>query len=248
VVLADGDTRWHQCRTQTEILDGRVVRMFGTAQDITERTLAEQALRASRARIVQAADDARRRLERDLHDGAQQRLTTVGLMLRSAHDRLSGRSDRELERELGQAIDELQAGLGELRALASGLHPAILTEEGLVPALRALVARCPLPVKLAAGPVGSLPSPVETAAYFVVSEALTNVVKHAAASSAEVSVECRDGSLVVEVADDGSGGAAIDAGSGLPGLCDRVTALDGRLDLQEPAEGGTRLRVELPCA
>jgi PAS domain S-box-containing protein len=248
VVLADGDTHWHQCRTQTEIVDGRVVRMFGTAQDITERTLSEQALRASRARIVQAADEARRRLERDLHDGAQQRLTTVGLMLRSAHDRLSRGSDRELERELGQAIDELQAGLGELRALASGLHPAILTEEGLVPALRALAARCRLPVKLAAGPVGSLPSPVETAAYFVVSEALTNVVKHAAASSAQVSVECRDDSLVVEVTDDGSGGAAIDAGSGLPGLCDRVTTLDGRLDLQEPAEGGTRLRVELPCA
>jgi PAS domain S-box-containing protein len=248
VVPANGDTRWHQCRTQTEIVGGRVVRMFGTAQDITERTVSEQALHASRARIVQAADEARRRLERDLHDGAQQRLTTAGLMLRSAQDRLSGGSDRELERELGQAIDELQAGLGELRALARGLHPAILTEEGLVPALRALVARSPMPVKLDAGPVGRLPSPVETAAYFVVSEALTNVVKHAAASSAQVTVECRDSILVVEVTDDGSGGAAIDAGSGLPGLCDRVTALDGRLDLQGPAEGGTRLSVELPCA
>jgi signal transduction histidine kinase len=248
VVQANGDTRWHQCRTQTESVDGRVVRMFGTAQDITERTRSEEALRASRSRIVQAADDARRRLERDLHDGAQQRLTTAGLMLRSAHDRASGTPDPELERELRQAIDELQAGLGELRALARGLHPAILSDQGLVPALRPLIARCPLPVKLAADPVARLPSPVEAAAYFVISEALTNVVKHAAASSAHVTVQRHHGTLVVEVTDDGSGGAAIDAGSGLRGLSDRVAALDGRFDLQESTEGGTRVRVELPCA
>jgi len=248
VVLASGDTRWHQCRTQTVIGDGRVVRLFGTAQDITERIRTERALRASRLRIVQAADEARRRLERDLHDGAQQRLTTVGLMLRSAHAQLTRDGDSELEREMRQAIDELHAGLDELRALARGLHPALLSNEGLVPAVRALVARSPLPVKLAAGPVGRSPSPVETAAYFVISEALTNVVKHAAACSAQVSVQSHDGTLVVEVTDNGAGGAVIDAGSGLRGLSDRVAALDGRLELDSAVGGGTRLRAELPCA
>jgi signal transduction histidine kinase len=204
-------------------------------------------VRASRSRIVQAADDARRRLERDLHDGAQQRLTTVGLILRSAQAKPGAQTDPELARVLAQGIEELQAGLGELRALARGLHPAILSEEGLVPAVRALTSRSPVPVKLFAPALDRLPGPVETAAYFVVSEALTNVVKHANASRAQVTVERQDGVLIVEVADDGSGGAAIDAGSGLSGLFDRVAAIDGRLALDSPADGGTRVRCELPC-
>jgi len=204
-------------------------------------------VQASRARIVQAADDARRRLERDLHDGAQQRLTTVGLMLRSAQARLGPAADPALVHVLQQAVEELHAGLGELRALARGLHPAILTNEGLIPALRALVSRSPVPVQLVAPALGRLPGPVETAAYFVVSEALNNVIKHADASAAQVTLENQDGKLVVTITDDGAGGANLGVGSGLSGLADRVAALDGRLDLCSPARHGTRLRAELPC-
>jgi PAS domain S-box-containing protein len=220
----------------------------GYLRDITDRKAADAELRQSRSRIVQAADDARRRLERDLHDGAQQRLVTLGLILRSAQGQLGAGADPALADTLRDAVEELQAGLGELRALARGLHPAILTEEGLVPALRALVARCPVPVKLLDAPVGRLPGLVETAAYFVVSEALANVVKHAPASSARVSVERGDGTLIVEVIDDGPGGARFDAGSGLRGLADRVAAVDGRLEVHSPPRGGTRVSCELPCA
>jgi len=168
-----------------------------------------------------------------------------------AHDAVLGllgpAADPTLKRTLQQAIEELQAGLGELRALARGLHPTILTDEGLVPALRALASRSPVPVKLAAPTLGRLPGPVETAAYFVVSEALTNVVKHADATAAQVTLEHADGILTVTVTDDGAGGANLGAGSGLRGLADRVAALDGRLELRSPARHGTTLRMELPC-
>jgi PAS domain S-box-containing protein len=220
----------------------------GYLRDITERKAAEAELRHSRARIVEAADAARRRLERDLHDGAQQRLTTVGLMLRTAETHLGSAANPALAQALTQAVDELKAGLAELRALARGLHPAILTDQGLVPALQALAGRAPSPVRLRADAIGRLPGAVETAAYFVVSEALTNVAKHAIAAAVRITVERHDGRLLVEVADDGPGGATIDAGSGLRGLSDRVAALDGRLELQSPAGGGTRVRCELPCA
>ena len=205
-------------------------------------------VQASRSRIVQAADDARRRLERDLHDGAQQRLTTVGLMLRSAQARLGPAADPALAHALQQAVEELRAGLGELRALARGLHPAILSDEGLVPALRALTSRSPVPVKLTAPALGRLPGPIETAAYFVVSEALTNVIKHADATAAQVTIERRaDGRLTVTITDDGAGGAMAGTGSGLRGLADRVAALDGGLELRSLAGHGTCLRAELPC-
>jgi signal transduction histidine kinase len=250
--------------------------MFGTVQDVTERVLTEQTLgesldrgrelaeenetlraeierqleeaRASRARVVRAADDARRRLERDLHDGAQQCLTTLGLILRSAQAQLDAGAGPALQRALDEAIAELKAGLSELRALARGLHPTLLTDEGLLPALRALTGRSPVPVKLLGPPLGRLPRAVETAAYFVVAEALTNVAKHAATASVLVTVEFADGTLIVEVTDDGSGGATIDAGSGLRGLSDRIAALDGRVQLDSPIGRGTRLRAELPCA
>jgi PAS domain S-box-containing protein len=276
VVLADGSVRWHQGRAQAVMADGRTVRMFGTVQDVTERVLTEQTLgeslergrelaeenetlraeietqleetRASRARMVRAADDARRRLERDLHDGAQQRLTTLGLILRSAQAHLDAGADPALQRALDEAIAELKAGLSELRALARGLHPTILTDEGLLPALRALTGRSPVPVKLLGPPLGRLPRAVETAAYFVVAEALTNVAKHAATASVLVTVELADGTLIVEITDDGSGGATIDAGSGLRGLSDRIAALDGRVQLESSIGRGTRLRAELPCA
>jgi PAS domain S-box-containing protein len=219
----------------------------GYLRDITERKAAEAELRESRARIVQAADDARRRLERDLHDGAQQRLTTVALMLRAAQARLDAANPRIAD-ALDQAVDELKAGLAELRALARGLHPAILTNHGLVPALQALAGRAPGQVQLHADAIGRLPGAVETAAYFVVSEALTNIAKHAPAAAAQVTIERHDGTLSVEVADDGPGGATVDAGSGLRGLTDRVAALDGRLELHSTPQAGTRVRCELPCA
>jgi PAS domain S-box-containing protein len=275
VVLPDGRLRWHQGRGQVFMVDGRPVRMFGTGQDITDRVLGEKALhqsldeaqrlatenaglkaelevqlkevRASRARIVQATYEARRRLERDLHDGAQQRLTMVEMTLRAAMRRVGTGADPELARTLEQAVEELSAGAAELRSLARGLHPALLTERGLMPALGALASRSQVPVRLHDATIGRLDPAVESAAYFVVSEALTNVMKHAHASRVDLTVE-RDGStLVLQVSDDGSGGATIDAGGGLRGLSDRVAALDGRLRVDSPSRGGTLVRVELPC-
>jgi len=201
-------------------------------------------LRASRARIVQAGDAARRKIERDLHDGAQSRLVALSLLLRSARRRAD--DDAELASLLDRAQDELQTGLGELRELARGIHPAVLTDRGLEPALDALVARSPVPVALEVEPLERLPGPVESAAYFVVSEGLANVAKYAQASRASVTVRRVDGRVSVEVADDGVGGADAAAGTGLRGLADRLAALDGRISLDSPAGGGTRLHAELP--
>ena len=274
VVLPDGRLRWHQGRGRVVMSDGRPVRMFGTGQDTTDRVLGEQALRqsleearrlagenaalraelevqlaevrASRSRIVQAAYEARRRLERDLHDGAQQRLTMVEMTLRSAMRQLGTSTDPELSDILGQAIEELSAGGAELRSLARGLHPALLTERGLMPALEALASRSQLPVTFRHATIGRLDPSIESAAYFVVSEALTNVMKHANASHVDLTVERERSTLVLQVRDDGSGGASIEAGGGLRGLSDRVAALDGRLRLASPSGNGTLVRVELP--
>jgi signal transduction histidine kinase len=202
-------------------------------------------VRASRARIVDAGDEERRRLERDLHDGAQQRLLGLGLALQLVRSELgSGANGAAVL--LGEAEAELGAALDELRELAQGIHPAVLTEHGLGPALRTLAARSRVPVEIQAVPTERLPAPVEAAAYFVVSEALANVAKHANASTVSVRVACHDGSLVVEVEDDGLGGADPKAGSGLAGLADRVHALDGRLTMRSSAGCGTRLCAELP--
>ena len=200
-------------------------------------------LRASRARIVQAGDAARRRIERDLHDGAQSRLVALSLLLRSARRRAE---DEGLAEILDQAQEELQTSLGELRELARGIHPAVLTDRGLEPALDALVTRVPVPVELAVDCEERLPGPVESAAYFVVSEGLANVAKYARATQASVTVRRDNGRVTVEVADDGVGGADAAGGSGLRGLSDRLAALDGRLSLDSPAGRGTRLRAELP--
>ncbi len=204
-------------------------------------------LRASRARIVSAGDEERRRLERDLHDGAQQRLLSLGLALQLIRDELGPEANGATEL-LSEADAELRAALEELRALAQGIHPAVLTEHGLGPALKTLAARSPLAVEIGHVPDERLPAPIEAAAYFVVSEALANVVKHAHASGASVSIACDDGSLVVEVEDDGVGGTEPRTGSGLAGLADRVQALDGRLTIESEAGFGTRLRAELPYA
>jgi signal transduction histidine kinase len=203
-------------------------------------------LEASRARIVSAGDEERRRLERNLHDGAQQRLVSLSLSLRLAQAKL--RSDPEAARELlTSAGDELGVALEELRELARGIHPAVLTERGLGPALQSLCDRAPLPVELESLPDERLPKRVEAAAYYVVSEALANVAKYAHATGASVRVVQGNGTAVVEVADDGIGGADPDAGSGLRGLTDRVDALDGHLHIVSPAGGGTRIRAEIPC-
>jgi signal transduction histidine kinase len=203
-------------------------------------------LRASRARIVQAADAARRKIERDLHDGAQSRLVALSLLLRSARKRAEG--DAAMAELLDHAQNELQTSLAELRELARGIHPAVLTDRGLEPALDALVARVPVPVTLEVQAEGRLPGPVESAAYFVVSEGLANVAKYSQATQASVCVRRVDGRVTVEVSDDGVGGADAARGSGLRGLSDRLAALDGRLALDSPPGRGTRLRAELPIA
>jgi signal transduction histidine kinase len=204
-----------------------------------------QELRGSRARLVAVGDAERRRLERDLHDGAQSRFAGVALHLRLAQRKAP--PDSELAQMLEAAIGDLYAGIEELRELARGIHPAILTERGLEAALASLAGRAPLPVDLRVELDGRLPAAVETAAYFAVSEALTNIVKHAGAGLVAIDVAIERGRLVIDVSDDGCGGASAAAGSGLRGLADRVGALDGRLELDSPLGDGTRLRVEIPC-
>jgi signal transduction histidine kinase len=204
-------------------------------------------LRASRARIVTAGDEERRRLERDLHDGAQQRLLSLGLALHLAREHLGPEANGAAE-ILTEADDELRAALEELRELAHGIHPAVLTEQGLAPALRNLAERSPVPVTLVELPDERLPAPAEAAAYFLVSEALANVAKYARASRARVSVSRVDGCVLVEVDDDGIGGADPSRGSGLRGLSDRVQALDGKLEVTSSAGSGTHLHAEIPCA
>ncbi len=204
-------------------------------------------VRASRTRIVAAADSARRQVERDLHDGAQQRLVALTLAVGIARTRIESAPDPALAGLLQQASDEAGQALRELRDLAQGLHPAVLTEAGLGPALESLAERSPAPVELSVSTEGRLPVPVEVAAYYVVSEALANVAKHAQASSVTVRVDRKGERLHLEVADDGVGGAGVRPGSGLEGLADRVAALDGSLEVDSPTGGGTRVRVVLPC-
>jgi signal transduction histidine kinase len=206
---------------------------------------AHEQLTASRARIVRAGDEERRRLERNLHDGAQQRLVALSLALRMAQGNLE--SDAEAARRLLEgASDELAQALEELRELARGLHPAILSDRGLGPALESLASRAPVRVELKRICDGRLPPPVEAAAYYVVAESLTNVAKYAQATAAHVSITRRDGVAVVEVEDDGVGGADPSLGTGLRGLADRVEALDGRLQVDSESGRGTTVRAEIP--
>jgi signal transduction histidine kinase len=206
-----------------------------------------QRVRESRVRIVAAADEERRRIERNLHDGAQQRLVALALQVRSAQRQLAGGADPEIERLLAATADELQGAVDELRTLARGVHPAILTEEGLAAALESLTSRTPLPISLQVYDM-RLPATVEATAYFVVCEALANITKHAHAAKATINIERRDSLLIIEVADDGVGGAHASEGSGLQGLTDRVEALGGRLTIENPAGNGTRIVAEIPCA
>jgi signal transduction histidine kinase len=206
---------------------------------------AREQLTASRARIVQAGDAERRRLERNLHDGAQQRLVSLSLRLRVAGSRLA--EDPGAAAELiAEASDELALGLEELRELARGIHPAILTDHGLTPAVEALAMRATFPVEVHGLLPERLAEPIEAAAYYVVSEALANVAKYAAASCAQVDLARHDGVLVVEVSDDGVGGANADGGTGLRGLADRVEALGGRFRVSSEHGRGTTVHAELP--
>jgi signal transduction histidine kinase len=203
-------------------------------------------LRGSRARILEAAQAERQRLERDLHDGAQQRLVALSLELGLLEQRFAG--DPDAKAALDQTRREVTESLRELRELARGIHPAVVTGHGLAIALKTLAARAQVPVRLTVALDGRLPERQEVAVYYVVAESLTNVAKHARASSAAVEVRHADGRLVVEVVDDGVGGADTRGGSGLRGLADRVEALGGRLRVWSPAGGGTRVEAEIPCA
>jgi PAS domain S-box-containing protein len=202
-------------------------------------------LAASRARIVEAGDAERRRLERNLHDGAQQRLVSLALSLRLAARRCA--DDPESHAAFERAGDELAQALEELRELARGIHPAILSDRGLEPAIQALAGRSQLPVEIAVGLDCRLPEPVEAAAYYVVAEALTNAAKYAGACEVRVEISRDNGSTYIEVTDDGVGGATARAGSGLRGLADRVEALGGRLALASPAGAGTTVLAEIPA-
>ena len=205
----------------------------------------EAALRRSRARIVEAGMKERRRLERNLHDGAQQRLVALSLTLRMAQNQIP-KSPEKAADMIGAAGEELTRALEELRELARGIHPAVLSDRGLQAAVEALAVRSPLPVKVVEVPGERLPEPVEAAAYFVIAEALTNVAKYANANAATVAVRRVNGHAEVEVRDDGVGGADPGRGSGLRGLADRVGALDGSLALDSPPGSGTTLRAEIP--
>ena len=203
-------------------------------------------LRGARARVFEAAAGERRRLERDLHDGAQQRLVTLAISLARLEGRLA--DDPETRALVAEAKREATGSLQELRELAQGVHPAALTSHGLAIALESLAAKAPVPVGLEVELPGRLPPTAEAAAYFLVCEALANTAKHARASAASVAVHREAGRIVVEVDDDGVGGADTAGGSGLRGLAERVEALDGSLQVSSPAGAGTHLRAEIPCS
>jgi signal transduction histidine kinase len=222
---------------------GVLERSFNTMARSLEQNREE--LAASRARIVAAGDQARRRIERDLHDGTQQRLVSLVLDLRAAEAAVPPERP-ELRAQLDGVADGLAGALDDLRELTRGIHPAILSEGGLRPALKALARRSVVPVELDVDVQTRLPEPVEVAAYYVVSEALANTAKHAQASVAWVEVRADDGSLHLSVRDDGVGGATPGPGSGLIGLTDRVEALGGTIALHSPAGNGTSLQVDLP--
>ena len=225
---------------------GSVVGHMAVFSDISDRKRQEEEIRASRARLVAAGDDARQQLERNLHDGAQQRLVALSVTLRLAESKLA--DDPEAAAEIvGGAREELTHALEELRELARGIHPAVLTDRGLAPAVEALVARSQLPVEVDV-PSGRLPPAVEAASYYVVAEALTNVAKYARASTASVQVTREGGRLVIQVSDDGAGGADPGRGSGLRGLADRVASLDGTLVVESPSGAARSYAPRFPSS
>ena len=203
-------------------------------------------LKGSRARVLEAGQKERQRLERNLHDGAQQRLIALSLELSLLEEQLI--HDPVARTRVDEARREIARSLEELRDVARGIHPAVLTGHGLAVALESIAARTPVPVRLAVAVEGRLPEQVEVAAYYVVSESLTNIGKHAQATRATAEIVRANGHVVVEIIDNGVGGADTERGSGLRGLADRVEALGGRLRVWTPLGGGTRVRAEIPCA
>jgi signal transduction histidine kinase len=236
-------------RDERELLDA-VTAAAGIAieksqLDVDLRARVEE-LRGSRARIVEAGQRERQRLERDLHDSAQHRLVALSLQLSLLQEQLAG--DRSAAAQLERARHEIDTALEELREIARGIHPAVVSGHGLAVALEQLAARAPVPVRVSVEIEGRLPEEVEVAAYYVISESLANIGKHAQAASAAVGVARGNGQVSVEVVDDGVGGADTEGGSGLRGLADRVEALGGRLRVWSPRGGGTRVQAEIPCA
>jgi signal transduction histidine kinase len=210
-----------------------------------ENAEARDEIAASRARLVEAADEARRRIERDLHDGAQQRLVAAALELTMLEQQLE-RGPAAAKAVLARAREQLDGGLSDLRDLARGIHPSVLTDRGLAVALEGLAKRAPIPVELHVAVQSRLDQAIEAAAYFLISEAITNTAKHARAESVRVDVEMNGDTMLVTVADDGVGGAETTRGSGLGGLIDRVDAVGGRLEITSPSGEGTRLSARLP--
>src|SRR5581483_1956053 len=231
----------------TSLAGYRAGHFLVAGNDITKRKHDQDELRKSRARVLEAADAERRTLERNLHDGAQQRLVSLSIALRLVEQMLL-RDPTTAADILDAATDELALALQELRELARGLHPAVLTDRGLGPALEALAERAPLPVDVSLELDERLPTAVEVAIYYTVAEALTNVAKYAEASGATVAITRSTGTVVVEVADDGIGGADPTRGSGLRGLADRVEAVDGRLRVESRPAEGTRIVAAIPVA
>jgi signal transduction histidine kinase len=247
----DGDPRDERLVADLAGYVGVVVHSVRLSDELRQRVaeISAQAaeLRESRQRLVTAQDRERRRIERDLHDGAQQRLVALRLTLRRIRDRLARDGDHESAALVDAASAELAEALAELRTLAQGIHPAVLTEAGLGPALAALATRATLPVRIDAVPEGRLAAEVEAAAYFVVCEALTNATRHAHAGCVTVRAEQVDSTLRISVVDDGVGGADPTTGSGLRGLADRVGAVSGTLAIASPAGRGTRIEAVIPC-
>ena len=240
--LASGDLRTRMPEDAAGEI-GALERSFNTMASSLETSRAE--LAASRARIVAASDQTRRSIERDLHDGTQQRLVSLGLELRAAELTVPAELG-EAKEQMSRVADGLDGALEDLREISRGIHPAILSEGGLGPAIKALGRRSPVPVELDARAEGRLPERIEVAAYYVVSEALANAAKHGQASVVHIDLEARDDVLHLSVRDDGIGGADLAQGSGLIGLTDRVEALGGTIAIASPVGEGTSLAVELP--
>jgi PAS domain S-box-containing protein len=256
----DGDEGWLLTRARKVDGPDGVSRLYGAAIDVTERHVSEELRRraeaeearrgeveASRSRIVEAGDEARRQLARDLHDGAQQRLVSVALDLVRVEGLLDDDPDGAA-RLLADTRRELETSLAELRELARGVHPAILADRGLTAALKALVGRSPLDVDLRISLDGRLPEPVETTAYYVVAEALTNVTKHAEAATTAVEVSADREALAIVIRDDGRGGATLAGGFGLRGLADRAETHGGNLTVESEAGNGTTVTATLPLS
>jgi PAS domain S-box-containing protein len=260
IVRADGSEAWVLDRGQRVVEPDGEDSLHGVIFDITQHKRAEEVLRrreaeeariaelkAARARIIAAQDATRRQIERDLHDGAQQRLVTLALTLRTIKAKL-GEDPDAVPGLLDEAIGNLSEATKELRELARGIHPAVLTDRGLPVAVAALAERTPIPVDLHCSLSERLPGPVEVAAYYVVAESLTNVARYAEATQVTIRLARQNGWALVEVEDDGIGGVRSDAGSGIRGLMDRIDALEGSLDIVSEPGRGTRIQVRLPLA